>query len=226
MTCDIEEAARLWQAILRTDTGTLFGETYAPRLLNRPHGFDQIAQPGYIGAEYSGRLVFVSMNPGNGVDGLSEDDLEQYPALERLRDAGPHELVSVFQQLNNILAEITPHWKIYKKLVAPILSGAGIPVSQIAYLTLLQWRTEKSNGLRPLYDRCWKAHTQAQMDLLKPRMIILLGKSAGRAFRSYIDAASTSNVHIIPRGIGDAYVPQEGQMAIKGIVAELLKATG
>ena len=68
MTCDIEKAAKLWHAILQTDTGELFGEKYARHLLNRPHGFDQIAQPGYIGAEYSGRLVFVSMNPGNGVN--------------------------------------------------------------------------------------------------------------------------------------------------------------
>ena len=224
MTCDIDKAAKLWQAILQTDTGELFGEKYARHLLNRPRGFDQIAQPGYIGAEYSGRLVFVSMNPGNGVDGLSKDDREQYPALQRLRDAGPDELVPAFQQLNNILAEITPHWKIYQKLVAPILCRARVSVSQIAYLTLLQWRTTKSSGLRPLYNRCWKAHTQAQMALLKPKTIVLLGKSAGRAFGSYLD--SDAEFHIIPRGIGDSFVPREGLESMERIISELLQATG
>jgi hypothetical protein len=88
MTCDVEKAAKLWQAILQTKTGSLFGEGYASRLLSSSW-FDQLAQPGYVGTEYSGRLVFVSMNPGNGGGGLSADDQKQYPALTRLRDAAP-----------------------------------------------------------------------------------------------------------------------------------------
>jgi hypothetical protein len=222
MTCDIEKAAQLWQAILQTDTGDLFGEKYARHLLNRPHGFDQIAQPGYIGTEYSGRLVFVSMNPGNGGGGLSADDQKQYPALTRLRDAAPDELVPAFLQLSTILAEITPHWRIYKMLVEPILSRANIPVTQIAWLTLLQWRTEPKVELRPLYDRCWNTHTKAQIDLLKPKMTILLGKGAGRVFGSYV--GSGFKIHTIRRSIGDRSVPPEGREAIERITSELLRA--
>jgi len=221
MTCDVETLAKLWQAILRTETVSLFGEEYASRLLSASW-FDQLAQPGYVGAEYSGRVVFVSMNPGNGDGGLSADDQKQYPALIGLRDAAPNELVLAFQQLNTILAEITPHWRIYKQLVAPILSRANIPVSQIAWLTLLQWRTKPKVGLRPLYDRCWSAHTKAQIDLLKPEMTILLGKGAGRVFSSYV--GSDFKIRTIPRTIGNRSVPPEGRDAIELVTAELLKA--
>jgi len=219
---DIEKAARLWQRILRTDTDRLFGKVYNARLLHRVESDIEIdiAQPGYVGLAYSG-LVFLSMNPGNGSsNGLGEEDKRQYKALRQLRNAGPGHVTQVFQELNNILFEITPTWRIYKMLVRPILSPAGWDLSQIAYLTLLQWRTSKSSGLNRLYRICWNAHTREQLDLLKPKIIVVLGKGAWRTLHRYDYPADS---RCIPRCIGDRRVSPEGKKAIE-TVCESLKA--
>jgi hypothetical protein len=110
---DVAKAAKLWQDILRTDTGELFKDKADRLLSDKRH--DQLAQPAYNGPKYKGRVIFVSMNPGNRGGGESENDTKQYPKLKALRDALPSELVSEFRELNKVLAAITPRWNISPK---------------------------------------------------------------------------------------------------------------
>ena len=159
------------------------------------------------------------MNPGNGSKGgRGESDRAQYEVLEQLRFANSNELVPSFQKLNTLLARITPEWRIYGKLVEPILKDAGIGVSQIAYLTLLQWRTSGSHSLRPLYNICWDAHTREQLDLLNPRFVVVLGKGASEVFGKYKYGAPHD---FIPRSRGDYRVTADGQEAIERISRKL-----
>ena len=135
-----------------------------------------------------------------------------------MRDARREELLAAFQDLNTTLAKIMPTWRIYRKLVEPILIGAGKSISQIAYLTLLQWRTTERTGLRPLYDICWTAHTKEQLQVLKPEMVVVLGKAAAQVYASF---NYPSSYDFIPRRIGDRTVGPEGMMAIQRICERL-----
>jgi uracil-DNA glycosylase len=101
----------------------------------------------------------------------------------------------------------------------PILCEAGIQITEIAYVTLLQWRTKPKKGLGPLYRACWDAHTKAQIVLLKPEMIVVLGKAAGRFLESFMKA--DTRIRIVRRGIGDSHVPPEGKKAMTRIISEL-----
>jgi hypothetical protein len=57
------DLAALWQRILRTDPKKLFGKHH--KSIRDYNEDDWIAQPGYVGSQYSvGGLVFVAANPG------------------------------------------------------------------------------------------------------------------------------------------------------------------
>lgn len=208
------DAALLWREILRRDPKALFGNQ-ADQLLDRNWG-DRIPQPGYVGREYRrGGLVFVSMNPGGGPNqGLGENNLRQYRVLKDLRESSPTRALAVFRELNDLLAEIMPKWKIYENFVLPVIQPARLTFSRVAYLNLLKWRTKKSSRLARLYDLSWRDHTQAQFDLLKPNIVVAIGVNAGKAFARH----HPNEVHfdVIPRVIGNN-VGQPGREAIARI---------
>lgn len=183
---DILQIARLWQRILNTDREALFG-TQFNRLRNQNLG-DAIAQPGYVGERYDQtRIMFVGMNPGVGPqEGLGPENLRQFEALQNLREAEEDNLVAAFIELTNVLTTIMPTWRIFQNFVEPILNCANLDFTEVAYLNLLKWRTERRNkSFNSLYDISWNAHTREQIEVLSPRIVIAIGISAGRAFRRH-----------------------------------------
>ncbi len=214
---DLREcAALLWRGILRTDPDAIF-ESEAARLLNR-NWADRLPQPGYIGARYrSGGLVFVSMNPGAGPrEGFSAEDVRQYRALERLRDADDGDLRAVFDDFTTVLADIMPTWKIHRNFVVPVLDAAQLDFTQVAYVNLLKWRTKASSGLARLYAISWHNHTRAQLELLAPSRVIAIGSDAGRAFQRHY--AGAVDFDFIPRAIGNNVGPA-GRAALARLAA-------
>jgi hypothetical protein len=208
------ELAELWRKILQTDPETLFHSELG-RLQNRSWG-DRIAQPGYVGPNYRpGGVAFVSMNPGGGRGtGLGREDLLQYEALKQLRDCTDAEAAEKFEALTTILQQIMPTWTIIQRFVDPILLGSGIAFSLIAYFNLLKWRTSDSSNLKKLYEISWHHHTQEQVRILAPSVVIAIGVDAGNAFRRH----HTELVHfdVIPRVIGNN-IGEPGRQAIRQI---------
>lgn len=196
-----ETLAFHWRDMLRLNPVEIFGSE-ANRLLNRNWG-DRIPQPGYVGPNYGrGGLVFVSMNPGGGQkEGLGDEDLRQYEALQRLRDCKTEEVTKSFHALAHLLQEIMPRWKIFKVFVEPVLSYSRNDFSSVAYLNLLKWRTRKSSGLRTLYKLSWENHTRQQVELLQPRTVVAIGTDAGSAFRRFY--TNDIQLQAIPRVIGN-----------------------
>jgi len=203
-----------WRETLRLDPEAIFGSE-AKRLLNRNWG-DRVPQPGYVGINYRpGGLVFVSMNPGGGpLEGLGQEDLKMYAALQRLRDCNTAQASKSFAGLSGLLHEVMQTWKIYKVFVAPVLEYSGNEFSNTAYLNLLKWRTQKSSGLRTLYKLSWENHTRQQLELLQPSVVVAIGTDAGREFRRYY--TNDIQFQAIPRVIGNN-IGQPGREALAEI---------
>lgn len=118
-----------------------------------------------------------------------------------------------------VLADIMPHWKIFKNFVDPVLHGAAVDFSEIVYINLLKWRTNSGDGLNRLYQRSWSDHTRAQFDVLAPSRVVAIGSDAGRWF----DRNQPSRLEyfaFIPRVIGNN-IGKEGHGAISRIVNDL-----
>lgn len=147
---------------------------------------------------------------------LGAEDVRQYRALERLRDADDEAASTAFDDLTAILAEIMPGWKIYRNFVKPVLDAARLDFTQVAYLNLLKWRTASSNSLTRLYACSWDHHTGEQIQLLAPSHVIAIGSDAARAFqRRFVGAV---HFDVIPRVIGNNVGPA-GRAALARIAA-------
>jgi hypothetical protein len=218
MNDSLQEAlALLWQRTLRTDPSVLFGPLSA-RLQTRHFG-DRLAQPGYVGSGYRpGGVLFVSMNPGAGGEGLGREDLQQYAALQALRGCAPAQTLERFQALNALLQGVMPTWKIFEVYVAPVLGPSGLAFADVAYLNLLKWRTLKSKNLGKLYQLSWLHHTRAQLESLRPRTVIAIGAEVGNCFeRLYSGPARLKK---IPRVVG-CNIGKPGRAALANIVGLL-----
>src|SRR2546425_7770773 len=196
-----EKVATLWRGILRQDPNAIFGAE-ARKLLSRNWG-DRVPQPGYVGPAYfQGGLAFVSMNPGGmRGDGLGSSDRTQLEALRRLRDCPEGDVVRTFEEVAAVLARVMRTWGIFQKFVQPVLECGRFDLSQVAYLNLLKWRTQKSTGLEALYQLSWQMHTCDQIDLRQPSVVIAVGADAGREFRRLYSGQAV--VFAIPRVIGN-----------------------
>lgn len=194
-----KDAAVLWRRILRTDPREILGKE-SERLLNRNWG-DRVAQPGFLGAEYApGGLVFVSMNPGSGGDGMGPEDLDQYRALESFRNARDTDIGESFRNLNGELSRLMPTWKIYQRFVEPVLKFGDLSLSDAGYLNLLKWRTKERSGLNRLYDLSWKDHTREQVELLDPGVVVVIGVDASRAFSQQYSVPTLFSIPLIIGG--------------------------
>lgn len=200
-----------WRDTLLLDPEKIFGSE-AERLLNRNWG-DRVPQPGYVGPNYRpGGLIFVSMNPGGGPkEGLGDEDLRMYEALQRLRNCKTAQAIKSFAALAHLLQAVMPTWKIYKVFVAPVLEYSHSDFSAVAYLNLLKWRTKKSHSLRSLYKLSWDNHTRQQVELLRPSTVVALGTDAGTAFRRFY--TNDIQFQAIPRVIGNN-IGQPGRDAL------------
>ena len=202
-----QSLALLWRRVLRTNRKRLFGDE-TKRLRDLKWG-DRIAQPGFVGPNYeTGGLVFVSMNPGGGNDGLGPFDLEQYKILKRLRNCSESDAATHFSEFNGLLQRLIPRGDIggpiFQTFLEPVLHHARTEFSSVAYLNLLKWRTKESNGLNKLYDLSWQDHTGDQFNLLKPQVVIAVGVDAGKAFqRHHTNHAYFNAIHrVIGNNIG------------------------
>lgn len=207
----------LWWRILNQEPREIFGAEVA-KLRNSSWG-DGIPQPGYVGREYERNgIAFVSMNPGGSQgDQPGSTDEKQLRALRRFGRCAEADAPHAFPEVMRVLEGVMPTWSIYSNFVAPVLQCARLRLSQVAYLNLLKWRTQRGAALDRLYELSWKHHTREQFNLLEPGFVIAIGVGAGRKFQQ-LDSLSTE-VHAIPRIHNN--IGQAGRQKIVEICARL-----
>ena len=170
----LNRVAPVWQRLAReaSDASVLAGTT-----LDRPHGYDRLPQPGFVGPAYSpGGLVLVGQNPANGADGLSAPDRLLYGCLEALR-LTQHPVEATRALMTAMAEQIVPSWPIIRNVVTPILRATNQDLKSIAYLNLVRFRTPTNRVPTALFDSCWPGFRE-QIDLLRPGYLVVLGKGS------------------------------------------------
>ena len=191
--------------------------------IDRPHGHDRIAQPGFVGRRYlPGGVLLIGQNPGNDRigKGRSEADLRQYEILHRLREAGVNNAESLSAELMSVLGSfVMPTWLTVRNVVDPLLAALHLELDEICYINLIKFRTLDSGIPSELYKKLWP-HTARQIELLRPTAIVALGIETHKRLRhQYRGNASVFRVH---RARGDTRLPAEGQKDIE-LIAEQIR---
>ncbi len=175
-------------------------------LRRREDDEDDLAQPGYVGPDYGDapvKVLFIGENPGNP-SGASERDADQiqYKKLRAIRDAEPAHVEAAFNDLMDALGRapdgVMRHWRIYSLIIKDVVEKAGIDLLEVAHLNLVKWRGDPSPAV---LERGWRKHTQGQVKVLDPDIIVALGKTfAGQFEKLYRGEA---RVVAVPRVRGD-----------------------
>ena len=212
--------AREWRRIMRSLPATALERS--GKLLARPHGFDALPQPGFVGRLYDeGGLLILGLNPAAGGHGLSPDDRAQYELLHELREASDTDVEAAFERLMSQLATIMPAWKIFANNgINAVLRAHGIAFDHVAYLNICKWRTIDANLSARLLKDAGEA-TESQIAQLKPARTIVLGKRAWRSWWLHQPSAGEWDV-CIPRSIGDAYPNPSAAPVLQRLIQEPL----
>jgi hypothetical protein len=174
---------------------------------------------GYVGAGYrQGGVVLLAVNPGGGGDAYSRrtpEDERFYPLLKEFRDGPATEVEANFRRINVEFASILPRWNLWR-ILKPTLDAAGVGLDDIAYLNAVPYRTRGDAAPKAhAKDAAWRLVTGPTLEVLRPRLLIALGKKAGDIMaRLYRGPAQTE---CVPRTIGDSYVSEAAMCVLKRI---------
>jgi hypothetical protein len=213
--------ALLWQEILSSDHSDMFARTPSAAI-DRAHGHDRIPQPGFVGPRYrQDGILLIAQNPGKGGNKESEADAVQFEILHRLRAAPDTEsTVAVSRELMAALASsvVMRTWRIVKNVALVLLKDLDLKLDDVAYINLVKFRTSDSDFGPDLYQNSWP-QTLRQIELLKPKEIVVLGYGAHEQFQRLYEG--NARVHRIHRMRNDVGLSPQGRRDIDRIVGLL-----
>jgi len=144
------------------------------KLLRDEH--ENVPQPGYIGSRYSTTgLMLVGQNPGvPNLSSLAKADLPYTQALRALRDSPTKEN---YDGLQSVLRTFIPSWPVHGAYFP--LAECGLELDDIAYCNVVRCRTQANAPPgRLLTQNCLTEHFERWLSLLKPNVVIFIGKWA------------------------------------------------
>ena len=144
---------------------------------------EHVPQPGYIGPHYrNSRVLLVGQNPATPKS-LTVPDRPYTAALRALRDEPTPQR---YKDLNAVLRDFIPQWHVHGNYFP--LAESGLTLEDIAYCNIVRCRT--SNDAKPselLTTQCIDEHFIRWLDLLRPKVIVFVGKWAWRQGKSAVD---------------------------------------
>lgn len=135
---------------------------------------DNLPQPGFIGPRFEERRVLlVGQNPGVSTSRQTSNDQKYHQALRRLRAEASSES---WDELLRVLLAIIPTWPVNGNYFP--LEEAELDLEQISYCNLVRCRTEKNSPPSVGMVQNCNEYFCTWLDLLKPRVVIFIGKWA------------------------------------------------
>ncbi len=168
--------------------------------------WDRIASPGYIGHRYNG-VLFVAKNPGSGDAVPSASDRRLFAALERLRSSP-----DAFGEFNAVHGEV-----MWGRKLLRYVREIGLPSDSFALINLIKWRGRITAAIR---TESWP-WTHEQLRLLKPRHLIVLGKTTFQMLQERPLAVDIGRLAWIERTNGDHYMTSVASAQISALRSEL-----
>jgi uracil-DNA glycosylase len=146
---------------------------------------ENIPQPGFVGKDYdTKRVLMVGQNPAITKSDSALDADRPYTAeLRKLRDSPT---TNNLRSLLTVARGFMPSWRVHQDYFP--LRECGLTLDQLAYTNIVRCRTARFNlktqkledtpPNRRVAAQCASLHFTHWVDLLKPRVIIFLGKYA------------------------------------------------
>lgn len=173
---------------------------------------------GYVGAEYRhGGVVLLAINPGGGGDSYRSvpSDEEFYSLLKAFRECKPTQAAVRFNRVNAQFASTLLSWNLWR-IVEPTLDAANVSLSEIAYMNAVPYRTRNNEMPKAnAREAAWQLVTGPALEALQPKMLIALGKKAGRIVEQYY--RGSAETVCIPRTIGDRYISNGAKSILEHI---------
>lgn len=138
-------------------------------------GMENLPQPGYVGPCYGeSRLLLVGQNPGKRFPRLAQQDRQYMKALRSVRDQPS---AVTYDDLMQILRVFIRDWPIHGSYFP--LAECGLELEQIAYCNIVRCRTDhnKQPGVK-ITRTCMTVHFERWLNLLRPRVVVFIGKWA------------------------------------------------
>jgi hypothetical protein len=182
--------------------------------------------PGFVGRAYRpGGLVFMGINPGGGGDAYkvrtSEDEVF-YRALGQFTSADSANLDTAFDRLTEVFQQVVQRWNLWR-IFSAALEAAGSSLGDVAYLNAVPYRTRQdTTPPASAKDRAWYLITGPTLSLLKPSLIVSLGRKTGvvldqKAKRGALDPTVVTLT--IERSIGDRRITPKAQSQLQELRA-------
>jgi uracil-DNA glycosylase len=135
---------------------------------------ENIPQPGFVGKSYwNNRVLLIGQNPGVAPDRFYERDQRYTKALRDFEEEGS---LSAYQRLYDELMEFVPDWPVQKNYFP--LAECGFDLHDIAYCNRVRCRTSNNTCPAQRLVRNCSNHLLEIVDVLKPRVIVFIGKWA------------------------------------------------
>ncbi len=153
-----------------------------PKLLRDEQ--ENVPQPGYIGHGYRAtKLLLVGQNPGVDTVGLAARDRIYTTAL---REVAESPSAATYQSLTSILEDFVPSWPVHGNYFP--LRECGLTLQDIAYCNVVRCRTVgNATPSTRQTKNCVDTHFQHWLEVLKPRVVIFIGKWASDRCRTITD---------------------------------------
>jgi len=146
---------------------------------------DNPPQPGYIGESYRNtRLLLIGQNPGTRKAARADEDIRYSAALIAIRNKPE---LREYEDLNKILANFISRWPVQNNYFP--LKECKLKLSNIAFFNLVRCRTD--NDCSPssqMVRNCRKNHFENWIELLRPKVVIFIGKWAWERGSQYLDS--------------------------------------
>ena len=171
--------------------------------------------PGWVGDDWRQGTVLIGINPGGGGDNYRRNptDDQLYDLLRAFRDAEESELASVFSELSAVWRSIQRTHNIWR-VISAVLEATGESEREVSFMNVVPFRTRMDKTpSRAELTAAWHLAAKPQLDALKPKRIICLGKKAWDSIRVYDDVSG--ELILIKRGIGDSYIPATAQETLQ-----------
>lgn len=146
---------------------------------------ENIPQPGFVGRDYdTKRVLMVGQNPAiTKSDAALASDRPYTAELRKLRDFTTEKNL---RSLLKVARGFMPGWRVHQDYFP--LKECGLTLDQLAYTNIVRCRTARFNPKkkkledtppnRCVAEQCTTLHFTQWVDLLKPSVIIFLGKYA------------------------------------------------
>ena len=171
-----------WAAEFRTVISCAQCDVVTCQNMLRDEG-GNVPQPGYIGASYFGKRVFlVGQNPGISTKLFANEDRSYTQALRNVRDQS---VVDSWQVLQETLQRFVPQWPVSGKYFP--LVECDLTYDEIAYCNLVRCRTiGNAAPTMSMISNCGRVHFTHWLDMLKPKAVVFIGKWAMANGANYV----------------------------------------